>query len=138
MHLSLYVCFTCQPDDDTDARTIQAIRGKSKACTALNGHFCVFLFVCVRLCFAHVQMIRCKIERKTHKKSHAQAVCEGPHSNSVGFLLHNTVAYVTTIAGTIKPFRCVRRAKLTHKHAAVSALFYFTLHANVLQPAAKQ
>lgn len=27
-------------------------------------------------------------------------MCEGPHSNSVGFLLHNTMAYV--ISGTIK------------------------------------
>lgn len=27
--------------------------------------------------------------------THRQAVREGPHSNSVGSLLHNTVAYVT-------------------------------------------
>lgn len=55
---------------------------------------------------------------------HWQAVREGPHSNSVGFLLHNTMACVTTVAGTIKkPFRCVRLSELRHKHASMRDLF---------------
>lgn len=53
---------------------------------------------------------------------HRQAVCEGPHSNSVGFLLHNTTACVTTIAGTIKPFRRVPYLNLGH-NTPLSAIY---------------
>lgn len=40
-----------------------------------------------------------------HAQAGRQAVREGPHLNSVGSLLHNTVACVTTIAGTRKAIR---------------------------------
>lgn len=42
-----------------------------------------------------------------HRQGGGQAVREGPHSNSVGFLLHNTMAYVTTIK-TIRPVAQVK------------------------------
>lgn len=74
---------------------------------------------------------------------HRQAVCEGPHSNSVGFLLHNTTACVTTIAGTIKPFRRVPYLNLGHNTplSAIYSLFVVvpsSFSSSVLQSAAKQ
>lgn len=57
---------------------------------------------------------------------------EGPHSNSVGFLLHNTVAYVTTIAGTIKPFRCAQCGQSQRaQQTAVKDLFCIYLDSSV-------
>lgn len=51
--------------------------------------------------------IRCvsATHMRAGRQAGRQAVREGPHSNSVGSVLHNTVACVTAIAGTIKAIR---------------------------------
>ncbi len=122
LSLSLSLWIGCHPDN-TDAKIDQEILAESKVCNALTEHFLFYFILCVhflRPCFDHVRTIRSR--SRVLNAMHKQAVCEGPHSNSVGFLLHNTMAYVTTIAGTIKPFRCVRLSKFSHKHASASDL----------------
>ena len=90
-----------------------------------NAHIiCRFpLSFCRIMCGWYVCELVYECHAQAGRQAGRQAVREGPHSNSVGFLLHNIMAYVTAIAGTIKPFRCVQRSKWRHKRASVRDAF---------------
>lgn len=82
--------------------------------------------------------------------THRQAVREGPHSNSVGSLLHNTVAYVTNHSRDhLKQVRCVPVVRVSARNTpflfffwwggeVYLLLFLLVKQQNVLRPDSKQ
>lgn len=84
--VSLHLRFTCHLDPKIDRETW----GKPEADGA-TLRMCMVVFFCLISCYRHEQMRRLPFG-VSMPRTGGQAVREGPHLNSVGSLLRNTVA----------------------------------------------